>query len=213
MKKLINGVQAFQNRVFSKELFEPLANGQQPLALFITCSDSRIDPNLVTQTAPGELFVIRNAGNLVPAYGTICGGEAATVEYAISVLKVNDIVVCGHSHCGAMSGLLNPDSVATLPAVRSWLSHAESTRRILEESYRVNGDPQTRLLAAVEMNVLVQLDNLRTHPCVAAAIQRGELNLHGWVYKFEIGQVLAYVPSERQFLPLEDSRVREVIAG
>ena len=119
MQKLVNGIHEFQEKYFTshKSLFERLAQGQQPLALFITCSDSRIDPNLLTQTQPGELFIMRNAGNIVPPYGAVLGGEAATIEYALSVLKVNDIIVCGHSHCGAMNGLLHPDQVSELPAV------------------------------------------------------------------------------------------------
>lgn len=213
MQKIIDGIQAFQSKVFSKEVFEPLVHGQQPLALFITCSDSRIVPSLITQTAPGELFIMRNAGNIVPAYGTMHGGESATIEYAVSVLQVNDIVICGHSHCGAVTGLLDPDSIATLPAVRSWLSHAEATRRIIEENHPDLADPQARLLAAVETNVLVQLDNLRTHPCVAAGASRADLRLHGWVYHFETGQVFAYAPSEEKFVPLVGGSAREAIAS
>jgi carbonic anhydrase len=120
MQKLVDGIHQFQQNIFStrQSLFQRLADGQQPLALFITCSDSRIDPGLLMQTDPGELFIMRNAGNIVPAYGTVHGGEAATIEYAVSVLNVKDIIVCGHSHCGAMAGLLNPEAVAELPAVR-----------------------------------------------------------------------------------------------
>src|ERR1044071_9547851 len=127
MQKLVHGIHRFQEGVFrsQKELFEQLSSGQKPAALFITCSDSRIDPNLLTQTEPGDLFILRNASNIVPPYGPYGGGEAATIEYAVSVLGVQDIIVCGHSHCGAMSGLLNPDQVRELPAVRNWLAHAE----------------------------------------------------------------------------------------
>jgi carbonic anhydrase len=109
MQKLVDGVHQFQENVFGAKqaLFERLADGQQPLALFITCSDSRIDPCLLTQTQPGELFILRNAGNIVPPYGQGSGGEAATIEYAVCALKLKDIIVCGHSHCGAMNGLLH----------------------------------------------------------------------------------------------------------
>src|SRR5688572_30910631 len=129
MQKLILGLHHFQTDVFShrREIFERLTAGQRPEALFITCSDSRINPNQLTQTGPGELFILRNAGNIVPPYGAVHGGEAATIEYAICVLKVRDIVVCGHSHCGAMSGLLDPDSIENLCSVKSWLNHAEAT--------------------------------------------------------------------------------------
>ena len=191
MQKLIEGIHQFQNDVFSpkQRLFEGLVDGQHPLALFITCSDSRINPNLLTQTEPGELFILRNAGNIVPPYGAVEGGEAATIEYAVSVLEVSDIVICGHSHCGAMAGLLDQSQLSKLTAVRSWLSHAESTHRIIEENYAHITDGAARLTATVEENVLVQLENVRTHPTVAAALGRKALSLHGWVYKFETGEV------------------------
>jgi len=207
MQKLVEGIHQFQNDVFSSKqrLFEDLIEGQSPLALFITCSDSRINPNLLTQTEPGELFILRNAGNIVPPYGAVEGGEAATIEYAVGVLGVKDIVICGHSHCGAMGGLLDLPQLEKLPAVRSWLNHAESTHRIIEENYAHITDPTARLTATVEENVLVQLENLRTHPTVAAALARKALNLHGWVYKFETGQVFGYHPQEGQFVPIEGS--------
>jgi len=205
MQKLVSGIHHFQREIFSarRQLFEDLADGQQPLALFITCSDSRISPSLITQSQPGELFILRNAGNIVPSYAARAGGEAATIEYAVSVLKVKDIVICGHSHCGAMHGLIDPASVAKLPAVKEWLGHAESTRRIIEENYTHVIDPEEKLLAAIEENVLVQLENLRTHPSVAAALARRQIALHGWVYHFESGAVFDYDPESNDFLPLE----------
>jgi carbonic anhydrase len=210
MQKLVDGIHEFQDKYFSSQrgLFERLAKGQQPLALFITCSDSRIDPSLLTQTNPGELFIMRNAGNIVPPYGAVLGGEAATIEYAICVLKVKDIVVCGHSHCGAMNGLLHPEQLGELPAVRGWLAHAESTARIMNENYKHITEEAPRLTATVEENVLVQLENLRTHPSVAATASRGELKLHGWVYKFETGQVFGYDHKQGQFVPVEKAITR-----
>ncbi len=204
MQKLVEGIHQFQNGIFSSKqrLFEGLVDGQQPLTLFITCSDSRIDPSLLTQTEPGELFILRNAGNIVPPYGAVEGGAAATIEYAVSVLGVNDIVICGHSHCGAMGGLLDQSQLEKLPAVRAWLGHAESTHRIIEENYSHITDAAARLTATVEENVLVQLEHLRTHPTVAAALARKSLNLHGWVYKFETGQVFGYHPELGQFVPV-----------
>ena len=137
MQKLVRGIHKFQQECFSKDekLFETLVDGQNPLALFITCSDSRIDPSFLTQTKPGELFIQRTAGNIVPPYGAVHGGEAATIEYAVSALRVKDIIICGHSHCGAMSGLLHREKVAKMPAVSAYLQHAEATRRIVEENY------------------------------------------------------------------------------
>jgi carbonic anhydrase len=206
MQKLVEGIHQFQQNAFAhqKRLFERLSKGQQPIALFITCSDSRINPNMLTQTGPGELFIMRNAGNIVPPYGAVRGGEAATIEYAVSVLKVKDIILCGHSLCGAMTGILNPSAIADLPAVKDWLEHAEATARIIKENYSHITNEQARLTAAVEENVLVQLENLRTHPCVAATVMRGDLKLHGWVYKFETGQVFAYEPEQGQFLTINE---------
>ncbi len=205
MQKLVQGIHHFQESIFSSQrnLFQRLVKGQAPLALFITCSDSRIDPSLLTQTAPGEIFIMRNAGNIVPAYGVHHGGEAATIEYAVAVLKVRDIILCGHSHCGAMNGLLHPESLDELPSVKSWLTNAHTTARIIRENYTHLTDPNARLTATVEENVLCQLENLRTHPSVAAAVARGELNLHGWVYKFETGEVFAFDPLKNEFLSVE----------
>ena len=156
MQKIIEGIYQFQTAMFgaNKQLFENLADSQHPLALFITCSDSRIDPNLLTQTAPGDLFVLRNAGNIVPPYDAVHGGEAATIEYAVTVLGVKDIIICGHSHCGAMHGLLDQSELKNLPAVRSWLTHAESTRRTIDEHYYHLLEAEDRLTAAVEENVV-----------------------------------------------------------
>jgi carbonic anhydrase len=209
MQKLVQGLHQFQKEIFSEKqgLFESLKNGQRPLALFIACSDSRINPNLLTQTEPGELFIMRNAGNIVPPYGAVQGGEAATIEYAVSVLKVEDIIVCGHSHCGAIGALLDQDQVKHLPAVRAWLSHAEATRRIIDENYKHIVEPESRLTASIEENVLVQLENLRTHPSVAAALVRKALHLHGWVYKFETGEVFHYDAEVGQFVRLGSPRV------
>ena len=204
MQKLVHGIHSFQRTTFSEkqQLFERLAQGQNPQALFITCSDSRIDPNLLTQTQPGDLFIMRTAGNIVPPYGAPQCGEAGTIEYAVAVLKVPDIIICGHSHCGAMAGLLRPDSISALPAVQALLSHAESTRRIITENYGHIETDDARLTATIEENVLVQIEHLRTHPAVAAALTRNAITLHGWVYKFETGEVFAYDPAEGQFLPL-----------
>ena len=206
MQKLVEGIHRFQSESFSQDqkLFETLADGQNPLALFITCSDSRIDPNLLTQTKPGELFIQRTAGNIVPPYGSVFAGEACTIEYAVMALRIKDIVICGHSHCGAMSGLLAPEAIEEMPAVKEYLKHAEATRRIVNENYKHLTDEAKRLTLTVEENVLVQLENLRTHPSVAAAVGRGDLKLHGWVYKFETGEVFAYNPEKNAFLPIED---------
>jgi carbonic anhydrase len=217
MQKLVDGIHKFQKDVFCTQarFFERLADGQKPLALFITCSDSRIDPSMLCQTRPGELFIMRNAGNIIPPYGAATSGEAATIEYAVAVLGVRDIIVCGHSHCGAMTALLHPEQIAELPAVKNWLAHAEATARIIKENYTHLSDGQARVTATVEENVLVQLENLRTHPSVLAAISRKELQVHGWVYKFESGQVFAYDPEQGQFESLGHAQLpaHEVTPG
>lgn len=221
MQKLIRGIHEFQKTEFRQRqnLFEQLSRGQSPETLFITCSDSRIDPNLLTRSQPGELFILRNAGNIVPPHGAANGGEGATIEFAVSGLGVRDIILCGHSHCGAMKGLLHPDQLKTLPAVADWLKHAETTRRIATENY---GDlPEDRLLTAtIEENVLVQLENLKTLPAVAARLARGDLHLHGWVYKIETGDVFAYDLDDGQFVslahydyPVSESTIRRRVLG
>lgn len=203
MQKLIDGIHQFQSNLFTsqRELFERLAAGQHPEALFITCSDSRINPNLITQTEPGDLFILRNAGNIIPPHGAGHGGEGATIEFAVAGLGVEDIVVCGHSHCGALKGLLHPETLGDMPAVAAWLSHAEATRRIMRDKY-ADRTGAAQLTTAIEENVLVQLENLRTHPAVASRLACGKLKLHGWVYKIETGQVFAYDVERGQFAPL-----------
>ncbi len=202
MQKLIAGLHHFHSQVFlsMKDLFEDLADGQHPEALLITCSDSRIDPNLITQARPGDVFCLRNAGNMVPAYGAANGGEGGTIEYALVALGIKHIVICGHSHCGAMKGVLHPETLGSMPAVASWLSHAEATRRVVEENY-AHLQEEELLNVTVQENVLVQLENLRTHPSVASRLARGAVTLHGWTYKFETGEVFSYDPESEQFLP------------
>lgn len=205
MQKLVQGIHNFQCNIFGsqRKFFERLADGQTPETLFITCSDSRINPNLLTQTEPGELFILRNAGNIVPPHSTMPTGEEATIEFAVAGLGVRDIVVCGHSHCGAMKGLLHPEMLTELPAMSEWLRHAAATQRIIRDKYKhLTGHPQ--LTATVEENVLVQLENLRTHPTVASALACNKVKLHGWVYKFETGEVFAFDPMRGQFQPIQD---------
>lgn len=201
MEKLVHGIHHFQATIFrtEQELFERLAKGQNPDALFITCSDSRINPNLLTQTDPGELFILRNAGNIVPPHGASNGGEAATIEFAVAALGIEDIIVCGHSHCGAMTGLLDATKLKDLPATAAWLTHAAAARRIIQEKYP-DREGARLLTALVEENVLVQLENLSTHPVVAAGLSSGKLRLHGWVYKIETGQVFAYDAGQNEFV-------------
>ena len=199
MQKLVQGIHQFQTQVFRSHqtLFEELEHGQKPETLFVTCSDSRINPNLITQTGPGELFILRNVGNLIPPFENM-GGMAAGIEFAVEALRVKDIIICGHSNCGAMQALLDPAKLEGLPATRSWLSHARKTERVMWESYgHLHGNEL--LHATVEENVLEQLENLRSHPSVAKAVSGGMLHLHGWVYKIETGEVFAFDPARGQY--------------
>ncbi|TNF38590.1 MAG: carbonic anhydrase [Deltaproteobacteria bacterium] len=204
MDKLIDGVRQFRSAGYSerRELFKALSSGQAPRILFVTCSDSRVAPHLITSSEPGDLFVIRNAGNLVPAYSAQGSGEDATVEYAVAALGVEHIIVCGHSGCGAMGGLLAPESLGALPAVASWLRHARSTAACVHATVSEDADHGHRLKVAVETNVLRQLDNLKTHPSVAAALARHAVKLHGWVYDIGTGSIRSYDPDRQTFVEL-----------
>ena len=204
MEKIIAGVHKFRRSVYPRDrlFFQQLSEkDQKPQALFITCADSRVDPNLITQTEPGDLFLVRNAGNLVPPYTGIASGEAATIEYSIDVLGIKNIIVCGHSQCGAMRALLNPASAEHLPAVRAWFNHAETTRRIVNQKYK-DMDPKELIIAATEENVLVQLNNLTTHPAVAARLSAGEVRIFGWYYDIGSGRICQFDQQQGRFLEL-----------
>jgi carbonic anhydrase len=208
MENLVRGIHQFQATHFkdNQEFFARLSQGQQPDTLLITCSDSRIAPDLLMQAKPGDIFTLRNAGNIIPPYGASGGGEAGTIEFAVAALKVRHVVVMGHSHCGAMKGLLNPEGLSSLPLVSSWLRHAEATRRVVQENYG-DLDGEELLNATIKENVLMQIENLRTYPAVAARLTRGDLTLHGWVYHIESGQVLAFDPDQSRFVPMSDRPV------
>jgi carbonic anhydrase len=195
--KLLGGVTRFQKHIYPEhqDLFAKLATGQRPEALFITCADSRIDPCLLTQTKPGDLFICRVIGNIVPHYPDAIGGVSATVEYAVGVLGVAEVIVCGHTDCGVMRGALDPDALAAYPNVTAWLRYANVERR--------NPEPSDEfLLALTEANVVAQLKNLRSHPTIAARLQMGVLALHGWVYHIGPGTVTTYDEKSGTFLPL-----------
>ncbi|WP_329167415.1 carbonic anhydrase (plasmid) [Streptomyces sp. NBC_01717] len=202
MKTFIDHARDFRTRIAERyeerERFARLAHGQAPQALFITCSDSRVIPSLITGAQPGELFELRTAGNAVPAYGDGQGrpasAEAATIEYAVCVLGVADIVVCGHSHCGAVGAKARGDDLAAVPAVREWLTEQ------LSDGLPADDGPD--VAAAVQRHVRAQLARLRGYPCVAERIAAGQLGLHGWFYEVHTGLVLAHDPSVDAYLPL-----------
>ncbi|MGW7673982.1 carbonic anhydrase [Streptomyces sp. NPDC054775] len=203
MKAFIDHARDFRARIAERheerEQFARLAHGQAPQALFITCSDSRVIPSLITGARPGELFELRTAGNAVPAYGDGRGrrpasAEAATIEYAVSILGVADIVVCGHSHCGAVGAKARGDDLAAVPAVREWLSEQ------LPDGLPADDGPDAT--APVQWHVRAQLARLRGYPCVAERMTDGQLGLHGWFYEVHTGLVLAHEPSIDAYLPL-----------
>ena len=169
--------------------FHEMAQGQSPNSLFITCSDSRLIPSLITRSGIGEVFVIRNAGNIVPPYDLRPEGVTATIEYAVAVLEVPKIIVCGHTLCGAMKAALDPTGLDTVPNVGNWIKFVEPARMAVEE-LRPNLGPEARWIELVKQNVRQQITNLKTHPWVAARTATGRLKLEGWVYWLENRRVV-----------------------
>jgi carbonic anhydrase len=207
---ILRGLKRFKKKVYPKhrELFQKLALQQRPTALFITCADSRIDPCLLTQTKPGELFLCRVIGNIVPRYPESIGGVSATIEYAVGVLGVSDVIVCGHTDCGVMKGVLNPEALKPLANVSAWLKHAQPAREALAKSDSDLNDPAF-LLALTERNVIEQLKNLHTHPAVAARLEQGNLKLHGWVYDIGRGAVTTYSSRRQKFVRVRTVKPRK----
>ena len=205
VEKFLGGVSRFQKDVYPEhqELFEKLAMGQRPEALFIACADSRIDPCLLTQTKPGDLFICRVIGNVVPPYPDAIGGVSATIEYAVGVLRVPEVIVCGHTDCGVMRGALNPEALEAFPNVTAWLRYANVEQREMEPS------PEF-LLDLTEKNVVGQLKNLSSHPTVAGRLEQGDLALHGWVYHIGAGTVTVYNEASGEFeRPATEQRGQE----
>jgi carbonic anhydrase len=208
MKKLVEGLQNFREQGFveERELFQQLAKGQNPNVLFITCSDSRVSPNIMTRTKPGDLFVIRNAGNIIPPIDAPIGGEIATLEYAVKALKVEDIIVCGHSSCGAITGLLHPEKAAGLDSVLEWLKYSKDVFQYMNKDLT---DPQERLQNAIRVNVLLQLRHIAQQSYISKALAEDSIKLHGWVYDIGEGQVEAYCSSKNQWVDLIDEGIEK----
>lgn len=206
LEQLKAGIRRFQTGVYpdQAEMYRRAASEpQEPHTFFIACADSRIEPEIITQTKAGELFVLRNIGNMIPAYGEMMGGVSAVVEYAVSLVKVKHIVVCGHADCGAMKGLLAPESVSALPAVKNWLTNAAAALGVAEAlGAKHQGMPVELIRRLTEQNVLLQIQHLRTHPSVAAAMAREELTISGWVYEIGTGEVRIWEDDVRGFVPV-----------
>ena len=208
MQRLIEGVHKFQTGQFGnyRKLFRKLSQeGQNPHTLFITCSDSRVLAELITQSKPGDLFVVKNVGNIVPP-ASVTGdtnSTAAAIEFAVENLRVSDIVICGHSQCGAISCLLGETSVGpATPHLRDWLRLAAPVLDMMKKDYAHLKTGEERSLAAAEENVLFGLDNLHSYPCVQNRLMDGSLRLHGWFFKIATAELFAYDPETRQFSPL-----------
>ena len=205
MKNLVKGYLRFRNDVFPqlKDHYRLLADRQSPDALFITCADSRVVPNLILQTEPGDLFLARNVGNVVPPTGEMPGGISATVEYAVEVLKVRHVIICGHSDCGAVKAVLQRKDMSRLPITDKWLKYVEAAWQ-----YRDPGDPtgdeKAQHMALIHANVIAQVNNLKTHPEVAAGMAKGTLQVHGWYYDIMSGAIEAYDQQTHKFGLLED---------
>ncbi|MDI6728008.1 MAG: carbonic anhydrase [Thermodesulfovibrionales bacterium] len=203
MEKLYKGIHKFQESYFKKEenFFKRISKGQTPDVLFITCSDSRVDPNLVTQSKPGELFIVRNVGNIIPPYDAIKdkNSVAAAIEFAVLALKVKDIIVCGHSNCGAMQAIFKDEKeFDNMPHLRDWLRLALPVKKMIEK-YCPNAHGESRQRIAEEENILAQLQNIQTYPFVVQALKKGKIYLHGWYYNIETGRICAYNPKKDMF--------------
>ncbi|HJZ23555.1 MAG TPA: carbonic anhydrase [Candidatus Babeliales bacterium] len=205
MKKLITGLHKFQSQVFpeKKLFFKNLAKEQNPEVLFITCSDSRINPNLLTSTEPGDLFIIRNAGNIIPKE-RIASGEWATIEFAIFCLGIQHIVICGHSHCGAMEVVLDRSKIQqSTPLLEAWIeSHVGPTLQLVQENYSDLNEQQL-LDIVIQENVLRQIENIKGHPGINEKLEQKKLFIYAWIYKIGTGEILSYDFHEGQFSPIK----------
>jgi carbonic anhydrase len=201
MDDIRHGVMTFQRHVYPhhKTLFRRLAVGQTPKALFITCADSRVDPTLITHSQAGQLFVDRNPGNFIPPFHGENASEAAGIEYALEVLNIPNIIICGHTDCGAMKAVWHPEKADALKCVKKWLVNGKDARKQVMAK-KLPEDQQ--LQAITERNVVIQLEHLKTYPAVAGRLKTGKVRIAGWVYDIEHGKVLEYDPGTDAFKPL-----------
>jgi carbonic anhydrase len=213
LEQLKSGIRRFRAETFPA-FAEAASDPQRPHTLFITCADSRIDPNALTSTGPGEVFVTRNIGNMVPAYGEMLGGVSAVIEFAVAGLGVRHVVLCGHTDCGAMKALLDPASTAKMPSVRNWLKNAQTALAVSTTLHEhgieahgarglVSDDDRPLIDVLTEQNVLLQIQHLRTHPSVATALTLGDLTISGWIYDVATGNVRIAEDNALTFTPLE----------
>ena len=218
MKKLVKGILEFRKKVLPsyRQTFAHLALEQKPDALFVACSDSRVVPNLFASTDPGDLFVVRNVGNLVPPCDPKRadkpqGSAAAALEFSVERLNVRHIIVCGHSECGAMAALLEGAHAKGLPHLQDWLRHGEATVQKFKE--QVNSDPKlSEVNRLSQVNVLMQLEHIHSYPFVKRKVDAGELMLHGWWFDIAHADVYAYEPEDKRFVLVEEGEAERIIA-
>ncbi|WP_133129293.1 carbonic anhydrase [Legionella yabuuchiae] len=179
--------------------FKSLEEGQNPNAWLLTCCDSRVVPSQFTETKPGELFIHRNVGNIISPEPTEAEIKV-TIEYALKYLEVGEIIVCGHTDCGAMKALINPEMVEDSPIIRQYLKHASP---VLEKIKDIR-DPRQKLQKAIEENVLLQIEHLKTHPRVKEALEAGSIKIHGFVYHIGTGELHAYDPTQEKFVLIDE---------
>lgn len=223
MKKLILGIVEFRKNVQQeyREAFGKLATGQSPDSLFIACSDSRVVPNTFASTNPGDLFVLRNVGNLVPicgAHGVSSGdeSEAAAIEFSVSTLNVADIIVCGHSECGAMQALVEDRNKLNLPNLKSWLRHGDPSLRYLRNPNDISNklilDNQLKPYNQLsQINVLVQMENILSYPSVAEKVKTGKLKIHGWWFDIARADVYAYESAQKKFVIIDEAEAETLL--
>jgi len=204
LQSIVDGFNRFRSEIYpqQEELFKKLATAQNPRAMFITCADSRVVPELITQSSPGDLFVSRNVGNVVPPYGQMMGGVSTAIEYAVMALGVQHIIICGHSDCGAMKAVLDPSGLERMPTVKAWLRHAEVAKTVVADNCGCADHNTLGILT--EENVVAQLDHLRTHPSVASRMASGQVFIHGWVYDIETCEIKAYDAQQGEFRLIGD---------
>ena len=216
LDRLKEGARRFRTEVHAERAAEyelAATTPQQPHTLVIACADSRVDVESITSSGPGDVFVTRNIGNMVPAYGEMLGGVSAVIEYAVSALKVKHVVVCGHSDCGAMKALLHPESTATMPTVQTWLRNGKAALSVADSLTEKDEKPSARLRRLTEQNVLMQMRHLKTHPSVAGALARNELSVSGWVYEIGTGDVCVAEDGEAQFRRLSEQDATSELEG
>ena len=199
--RIRDGLKRFQTEIFPqrRRQFEQLAASQSPRALFLTCGDSRIHPELLTGSEPGEIFVERNPGNMVPIYNDGSRvGVSTSIEYAMVELEVPRIIICGHSDCGAIKAILHPEKLGRIPAVSRWLSLGRDALALLDDGFKQTSDAE-RITRLTKLNVLSQMKHLETHPSVIERLRCNDLTIQGWVYEIHTGRVEAFNPQTGEF--------------